>query len=281
MEEARDVICQLPKLSLLSTVIQGQAQFPPVALPKLTSIKIEFESSFDWLQGFRGASLGRLEWVCFRSNSSQIGDFLGEFESVALTTSAPDKLSSFKFLTSHSWNPNYSSLLSFKQLKELEIEFSCNGGCSSTVDDNIITTLAQAMPKLETLKLGGAPCRTTTGATVKGLIILASHCPHLSKLRIHFQAVTLADAATSAGTTAPPGDGPAVQWEDCVLTDLEVGNAPVTSRASMVALTLLGIFPHISNVKYINSGWESVAETVKKFRQIHALVHRGEVHCHA
>jgi len=66
------------------------------------------------------------------------------------------------------------------------------------VDGDIIISLARAMPKLEILRLGGASCGTATYATVDGLIGLASCCPNLSKLRIHFQASSLVDAAARA-----------------------------------------------------------------------------------
>jgi hypothetical protein len=95
-------------------------------------------------------------------------------------------LSAFSFYASHSWNPNYLSLLVFKQLTELDIEFSCHDGCSSRLDDVVVISLAQAMPKLKILRLGGTPCRIPTGVTFKGLITLACNCPQLSELRIHF-----------------------------------------------------------------------------------------------
>ena len=277
-KEAQEVVCQLPKLSKLSMVIQGQTRLPPVSLPNLTHIHLEYDDHHDWLQGFRGMAFEKLESVHFRSGSKQIGDFLGEFESVALTTSIKNTLSTFTFYASCSWDPNYSSLLSFKQLKILEIGFSCSGGCSSTVDDQVIITLAKAMPKLETLRLGGAPCGTSTGATIDGLIDLTSRCPRLSALRVHFQADNLIDAATNA-TTVPSLDSEwEVQREGCALTELEVGYIPIPPRStSTLALILLQIFPHILNVKYNNREWETVAETVKKFRQISTFVHhRGE-----
>ena len=279
-EEARKALCQLPKLSVLWAVVQGRTILPPVALPSLVAIYLEFEDCLNWLQGFRGATLENLEFVCFRSESRQIGDLLREFENVARKASAQNTLTTFKFKTSRSWNPNYSALLSFKQLTDLDIEFSCRGGCSSMADDSIISTLAQAMPKLETLKLGGGPCATVTGATVNGLIDLASRCPDLFELRIHFQAGTLVDAATSAVTTPSPDDDPDVQLEGCALTELEVGRIPIPAgSASTVALTLLGIFPRMLDVKYVNPEWRKVAEAVKKFRNVRALVHRRGKAC--
>ena len=76
-------------------------------------------------------------------------------------------------------------------MKILTIEFCDNG--RSPVDDNVVTVLAQAMPELEILRLGGMSCTSPTGVTVDALIALASRCLHLSTLRIHFQGNTLAN----------------------------------------------------------------------------------------
>ena len=275
-KEAREVVFRLPKLSGLWVVIEGHTLLPPVELPNLTEIDLEYDDHLDWLQGFRGAALGKLESVSFCSQSEQIGDFLGAFESVALTSSVQNTLSSFMFTTSRSWYPNYSSLLSFKQLEKLVIEFTCDDGCSSKVDDDVITTLAQAMPKLEILQLGGMPCKTRTGPTVHGLIALAFHCLHLSELRIHFQGDSLVCAATSAATTFIPIDEPVVPREDCALTDLMVGCIPIpTKSAARVTPVLLQIFPRILNVHYANPEWRTVAQNITEFRRIGAFVHRS------
>ena len=271
-EEAREVVYRLPRLTRLWSVVQGPTSLPTVALPNLSLVGIEYDGDLNWLQGFRGATLGKPYSVHFESESDDIGDFLGAFERVAITASAQNTLSGFGFYTSRSWNPNYSSLLSFNQLKDIVIEFSCEGGCSSRVDDDILVSLARAMPKLEVLQLGCTPCKTPTGITVNGLINLACRCPHLLGLRIHFQATTLVEAATSA--TAPsPSDEPVIRREDCALTDLEVGRTPIPARSgSTIAYMLLQIFPHILNIKYKNHEWKTVAGTVKDFRRINGFV---------
>jgi len=274
--EAREVVYRLPELTHLWSFIQEGTSLPPVALPNLIMIDIEYGDHLDWLQGFRGAVLGGLERAVFDCESERIGDFLGAFESVALTTSIPATLSHFNFCTSRSWNPNYRSLLPFTQLKDLIIEFSCDGNCSSRVDDNIVTDLAQAMPKLEILQLGGPPCKTPTGVTVKGLVTLACGCPHLSRLCIHFEATSLVEAATDAGPSSEGDDETVDQREDCALTDLEVGEIPIRGGSAFKAtLALLQIFPHILNVKYIYRGWRAVAESIKDYRRVGALVNRA------
>ena len=276
-EEAREVVYHLPKLFSLWSVIQGPTSLPTVTLPDLFALDLEYEHDFDWLEGFRGATLGNLKAVIFHTESEHIGDFLQACESVFPTTSAQSTLSMFRFCTSRSWNPNYPSLLSFCQLKQLKIEFSCNDGCSSKVDDDIIVDLASAMPTLEVLQLGEEPCQTPTGVTVNGLIGLACRCPHLTQLCVHFQGTSLAEAATSA-TTPSPFDDELIVWreESCALTILEVGGIPIPAGSeSAVTLILLQIFPRIINIWYTNEEWETVAKTILDFRRIGAFVHRS------
>jgi len=274
-EEAQEVACRLPELSHLWTVIQGPTLLPTLALPNLTVMDIEYDGDLNWLEGFRGATLGELESIVFHTETNDIGNFLEGFESVALTTPIKNTLSVFKFCTSRPWNPMYSSLLSFHQLKKLVIQFSCEGGCSSRVDDDIIVSLAQAMPKLEVLQLGGAPCKTPTGITVNGFINLACRCPHLSSLCIHFRANTLVEAAASA-TAQSRSDKPVSRGEDCALTDLEVGKTPIPAQSgSTVALAILHIFPRILNVKYASREWKTVTKTIKDFVRIGRFVRRS------
>ena len=279
-EEAREVVFRLPNLSELWTVVQGHTLLPPVTLPNLTLIDLEYDDHFDWLQGFRVMALGKLEEVLFSSQSDQIGDLLGEFERAVLTTSIPSTLLTFRFTPSCSWNPNYRSLLPFTQLRDLMIGFSCDGGCSSRVDDNLITDLVRAMPKLELLRLGGPPCEIPSGVTAKGLIALASGCHHLSDLRIHFQTTSLVQAATNRETSPSSEGKTAVRRQDSALRDLDVGEIPIPEgKELVVTMGLLQIFPNLLNVTFAGSSWRSVAENITLFKRIGTFVHdTSEVH---
>jgi len=252
-EEANKVIHKLPSLRDLWVVIDGPGSLPTLALPDLATIDVEYNDDHRWLQGFRGATFGKLTSVTFRSDSSSIGDFLEAFESVALTTSIMATLTEFQFCTSSQWRPNCRSLLPFTQLKKLDIMFSCIHDCSSTIDDNIVTDLARAMPKPEILRFGEAPCKIPTGVTAKGLAALAHYCLHLALLCIHFQVASLDSPeipqVASGGESTMPR-------EDCALTILEVGEiyVPEGSR-STVSLALLRIFPRLNYIKYASPGW--------------------------
>jgi hypothetical protein len=264
-EEAREVIYKLPNLCGLTAVVEGSTSLPTMVLPNLTEMDIECNHNFDWLEGFRGATLGKLNSVTFRPKSepTRVAGFLEAFERAGLATLTT--LSTFVFYASHPWRPNYRSLLSFRQLRELEIGFSCKGGCSSTIDDDIITDMARAMPNLKTLRLGEEPCRTRTGITAKGLTVLAHYCPNLSNLRIHLQADSFNTLPTVARALHT---GAAAPRRDCILTGLHVGETPMLEESIlMVALTLARIFPYISWIRYVDGNWKKVLDAIRLSRQ--------------
>ena len=264
-EEASEVIYKLPNLRDLSVVIRKETPLPSASLPNLTKLLIRCHNEGGWPQLFRGAKLGKLESVHFFPISGPIGDFLGVFESAALSSSIQNTLSTFHITTQWSWDPNYSSLLRFTQLVDLEIGFTCFSGCLSRVDDDIVIDLSRAMPKLTSLKLGYTPCREpTTGVTAKGLAALALHCPHLLHLCIHFQVTSLSAPPASPGIGH--NTGPIGSWTDCAIMTFEVGSTRVPKEsAPMVALTLLRIFPRMQCCCFsTDEGWEKVQDTIKK-----------------
>ena len=264
-EEAREVVYRLPDLWGLSVVIEGGTSLPTVILPNLVELDIECDHDFHWLQGFRGAIFGKLASVTFFSDSKPIGDPLEAFVTVALTTSISATLSTLKFSTSLPWRPNYRSLLPLTRLQDLIMDSPCERGCSSTIDDDIVSDIARAMPKLQYLRLGEAPCKTPAGVTAKGLAALAYYCLHLVTLNIHFQVATL-DPSVILGV-APDGE-PSVPREGCALTDLDVGEISLPEGSTLaVASTLLRIFPHIRLIESANETWEEVKNTINLSRR--------------
>ena len=265
-EEAREVIYKLPELCGLTTVVEGSTSLPIMVLPNLTEMNIEYDHNCDWLEGFRGATLGKLDSVAFRANSesAKVAGFLEAFESAGLATSTT--LSSFSFYTPHPWRPSYRSLLSFTQLINLEIEFSCDDGCSSTIDDDIITDLARAMPKLEFLRFGKEPCGNPTGVTAKGLAVLAHCCPNLSAFSIHFRVDSLCALPATSGT---PHTGSTAPRRDCAMMGLYVGGIRIPEESVLVvALTMVRMFPHISWIRYDDENWGKVLDAICLSREI-------------
>jgi len=272
-KEANQFVCQLHNLRGLWLVFPKHTSLPALSLPNLTELDVEYHD-YDWLRVFNEAKLSKLREIVFHAKCDQIGNFLEAFE-IGFASSA-STLSEFRFYTSRSWNPSYHSLLSFRQLQELVIEFPCLDGCSSSVDDEIVTTLARAMPKLETLQLGKAPCQAPSNVTVQGLIALAHHCPCLLKLCIHFQTDSLAGALTGEVTPVPSPGKSRLLRDDCTLATLEVGRIPLPQQSRLpVVFTLLRIFPHLLLIEYVNEEWKWVADTIKLSQKIDSLVHHS------
>ena len=264
-EEAYEVIRKHPDLRTLQIVVDSSAPLPTIVLPNLINLDIEYSNGHDWLQGFSGASLEKLVSLVISSKSAS-DNFPEAFGTVALTTSIPTTLSALKFKTRHPWRPIYRSLLPFTQLKNLVIESSCHFGCSSTIDDDTVTDLARAMPKLKQLQLGNNPCKTPGGVTVKGLVALAHHCSHLLDLTIHFQAASL--------------DPPEMPWPriifgstipqpSCPLRILNAGWIRVPEESMlMVVLTLLRIFPRLAEFRSFDMGSENASAAIRRSKQL-------------
>jgi len=267
-EEASEVVHKLPNLRVLSVIIEKETSLSSASLPNLTELEITCDSGDVWSQLFHGATFGKLESVTFHYFQEIIGDFLGTFERVALSSSLHNTLSKLSLFTKLPWNPNYSSLLSFTQLVDLDIGFLCHDGCSSTVDDDIVINLSRAMPKLRELKLGEGPCEdSTTGVTVKGLVALALHCQGLWYLRIHFQVASLSVSPASPGVIH--NAEPTGSWTDCALREIAVGEIVVPEESALtVALTLLYIFPRITTIFYDGEGWGKVEDAIHLSRRI-------------
>ena len=268
-EEACEAIYKHSDLHELLVVVEKGTSLTSAVLPNLTDLAVKCDHDGDSLPLFRGAMLGRLEVVYFHNRSERIGDFLESFERVALEISVQNTLTRFRFYTPHSWNPKYSSLLPFTHLTDLVVEFFCNDGCSSRVDDDVIMNLARAMPKLTSLRLGRPPCgKTPTGVTAKGFEVLANHCLNLSSLCVHFQVASLSAPPAISGTISDAG--PTGQRRDCALTDLGVGEIPMAEESVLVvALTLIRIFPRIDLFSSgTDENWKKVLDAIRVSRQV-------------
>ena len=149
--------------------------------------------------------------------------------------------------------------------KKLVIDFSCEHGCSSTIDDDTITDVARAMPRLESLELGGLPCQAPTGVTAKGLAALAHYCPNLWVLRIHIQVASLDPLAIPR--TISDGE-PTILREGRALAGLHVGKIPVPEEFALaVARTIARIFPCIKAVHYCDQSWGRVVDEMRRSRE--------------
>ena len=245
-EEASEVVSKSQNIRSLSVVIGGGTSIPSASLPNLTRLEIKCDDGSDGLQLLRGTTFGKLESVCFDIESELIGDFLEAFKEAALS----------------------SSLLPLTRLVYLVVSFLCDDNCS-VVDDDTVIDLSWAMPKLKHLQLGREPCyQFTGGVTTKGLVALAHNCPDISYLCVHFQVASLSTPTPGLETTSNIRHS--VSWTGCALTDLMVGEMPIADELeSMVALTLLRIFPRIETINQVcNDEWDEVQDLICRSKEI-------------
>ena len=99
-EEAGELLYKSPNLCGLSVAIERETSLPSASLLHLTRLTIIYDNTAGWSRLFHEATLGRLESVSFVLGSEQIGDFLGAFERVALSSSVQNALSEFCVLAS-------------------------------------------------------------------------------------------------------------------------------------------------------------------------------------
>ena len=272
-EEAKEVISKLPDLRELRIDIGESGSLPTLVLPNLTKMDVCYDHDPGWLRAFRGAELRKLASITLHCRSNPVNGVPDVFESVALPTSIHTTLTQFQFRAthSHSWRPNYRSLLQFTQLKKLVIDFTCHlsqPGCSSTIGDDIITDLARAMSKLELLVFREG--HASNGVTIKGLVALACHCPHLSVLSIQFQAASLELDPSEIPWTTPESGSTMPRENSCALVSLHVEHIPLAEGSvSAVTQTLLRIFPNLTTITnpFMRS-WRKVARLVEDSKQL-------------
>ena len=260
-EEASEAVYKSQNLRSLSVGVGKGTSIPSVSLPNLTHLQMWCDDGGDGLQLLRGATFGKLESVSFDIESKPIDDFLEAFIEAALSSSIQNTLSAFKLDVWWPLYPDYSSLLPFTQLVDVDFQFPCDGNCSAVGDDTVID-LSRAMPKLQFLHLCYRPCsQFTGGVTTKGLVALAYNCPNLSSLCVHFQVDSLCTPTTGLETTSDIRHS--VSWAGCALTELVVGEIPMPEEsASTVALTLLRIFPRIEIINEMFSDeWDEVLDS--------------------
>lgn len=75
-EEAREMTHKLHDLRVLTVVMERDTPSPPLVLPNLTDLTVQYDHNDDWLQLFHGATLEKLESIKFVSRSENVGNFL-------------------------------------------------------------------------------------------------------------------------------------------------------------------------------------------------------------
>jgi hypothetical protein len=138
------------------------------------------------------------------------------------------RTSSFK---AHDFDP----LLKFMNLESIIIETECS---TEDLDDSFLETMASWLPNLHHLSLtNGWGSSRPSQCTLRGILHLVEHCPHLISMKIIFQ------ASAEIGWNGRPGGG--VVNEN--MEELEVGKSPITDPHA-VASFLSNVCPNLTSI---------------------------------
>ena len=162
-------------------------------------------------------------------------------------------------------------LHNFGSLARLSVTSPCDPiRCKSRLTDGALAQLAEALPQLVELFLGGVPCGSPArGITLAGLHPLSVHCIHLETLQVHFSALDIPtdipEDALSKASDQPP-------LSHCPLFRLVVGELPVSASAKsplIIAYFLRQMFPRLSKIwrTVTDSPWKEVQEHVDVFQK--------------
>ena len=212
----------------------GVPDGPTSLLPSLESLQLRGEAALEWLSLFDTTK------NCYPTR-----------------TVVADNLS--HLLYSHSTliadSTLLSKLLPLANLVEVTLCLRCTSpedtGCASGFSDEDVECLAIALPKLEVLRLGEAPCGANTcPTTILSLFFLSIHCANLKLLSIHFRTTNMATDVMAMVDYAHSHD--LQRRPKCTLDILVAGDQIVPLGGYESALISMGIsmiFPSLTQIQ--------------------------------
>jgi len=161
-----------------------------------------------------------------------------------------------------------SKFLPFTDLVDLRIRMTCvpfTGPCASKFTDKDVEHLAIALPKLETLMLSERPCNSDMcPTTIRSLLFLSVHCTRLTHLNIHFRTGNLrADILDMLGDAYLQGLHSRPKCALKTLVTQEMHFYLSDYDHVLVPMTLLMIFPSLSNFESMSPAWGALEALVK------------------
>ncbi|KAJ6501114.1 hypothetical protein C8R47DRAFT_1193465 [Mycena vitilis] len=148
-------------------------------------------------------------------------------------------------------------LLCFENLTELHLTFAAG----FDLDDDTVSQMARAWPRLEDLYLAGVlptASGTRPRTTLASLSAIARHCPRMRSLTIAFDGSTIPpSAAVSLG----------VVGQQKSLHDLNVLHSPITTVSGMEQF-LLGVFPNLREVRVSGSSSEEADSRYERWQKV-------------
>jgi len=218
--------------------------------PSLEALDIDGEAALEWLTLFEAAINNTLPWIMAGGSLPALA-----YRHPILPIDSP----------------LITRVLPFTGLTDLLFSMECfMRPCVSRFTDQDVERLAIALPRLETLTLGGSPCGDDTcPTTVRSLLFLSVHCTKLRHLNIHFRMANLrADMLELLGYAYSQGlqSKPKCPLEALVVWEMRPELADYDPV--LISIGMLMIFPSLVKFSTISPAWAKVEVMLKIFGQI-------------
>ena len=150
--------------------------------------------------------------------------------------------------------------------------------CTFGLNNDNVTELAMALPRLESLLLGRPCAKNICSTNVACLLPISVHCVKLQKLQVHFNTTNI------VGDLKNISEDPRFQelWSlpKCVLSHLDVWRIPLTLNEfslKIVADGMIAIFPSLECCPGLGGGpqgmlgWRELSEKIARLREMRTL----------
>jgi len=211
----------------------------PLVFPPLEKFVLLEDAARGWLSLFQ--RLGDL--VSSTQGMSPLSEMRGSLESLNIGNFCDPII-----------NPSFTSVIqTFRNLVYLTVGILCRGRqCIFKLNNDHVSELAIALPRLKSLLLG-YPCgKNTCATTVACLLPISVHCVRLQSLKIHFNTTNIIDDLRNI--SEDPRFQELRSLRKCALSCLGVHEMPLAldkSKLETVARGMMVIFPNLKRCE----GW--------------------------
>ncbi|KAF9790613.1 hypothetical protein BJ322DRAFT_401547 [Thelephora terrestris] len=220
-----------PKVTALAH--NGIPGGPASVFPSLKSLQLRGHESLGWLSLFDARENRSTPWTVVGNNLSHL---VHDHSTLAIDSTL------------------LSRVLPLANLVEITLRMRCmtpsGPGCASRFSDQDLEHLAIALPKLEVLRLGEAPCGANTcPTTILSLFLLSIHCANLRILSVHFGTANIAADVMAMVDYVRSHD--LHRRPKCALDVLVAGNQVVPlddCEFALVSMAISAIFPSLARI---------------------------------
>ena len=267
---------QLPSLEEFWLVVVDSFQLPDplpvIVFPSLRILDVKYNGDLTWLKLLPAIDNPSLTSIFVQCSGSDVAHFMEAFQLITTGCGMHERVQQFRVRGHDEFKITPRTIactFSFKNLTFLKMLSECSATSCQTLHltDNDIDLLTKAMPRLESLALGGEPCRVRSKITFKSLYAISRRCTRLTTLQIHFDPASFVvkvemdsmDVALGLPDLKTPSSG------SCPVTRIDVGYIPVPDESNacyVIGLGLLGVFPRLKKVGYNDEDWEDIDELI-------------------